>query len=88
LKDHVPRGHILKALITVPVAFAALAPRLVEAVKNSKAQFKYQDTPKNGQKCAACRFYIPGKTATSHGTCTLVAGSISPTGWCVAYAKR
>lgn len=90
MNNFLARSHVLKALIALPAAaFAALsAPRIADAAKGSKAQFKYQDTPKNGQKCADCRFYIRGKTRNARGGCTLVAGSISPNGWCIAYAKK
>ena len=90
MNNNVARSRVLKALIALPAAaLAALsAPRIAEAAKGSKAQFKYQATPKYGQKCVTCRFYIPAKTRNARGACTLVAGSISPNGWCIAYAKK
>ncbi len=69
--------------------------------KVPKAAAQYQDTPKNGQMCGMCKFYIapggkpgagmmgggagPGMMAQT-GTCEVVEGSISPRGWCVLYA--
>ena len=50
--------------------------------KVSKKVAKYQDTPKNGQKCADCNFFRPPKS------CQLVAGDISPNGWCSFFAKK
>jgi len=50
--------------------------------KVKKAVAKYQDTPKNGQQCANCRFFRPPKA------CQLVQGDISPTGWCSFFAKK
>jgi hypothetical protein len=37
---------------------------------------KYQDTPKNGLSCAVCSFFLPPRA------CKVVAGDISPKGWC------
>jgi len=84
------RSAALKALAAIPAAIAgALSGRLVaDAAKGSKAQYRYQNLPKHGQRCAACRFFIKGKTPVSRGACTLVAGSISPIGWCIAFAKK
>ncbi|HYL33839.1 MAG TPA: hypothetical protein VEU53_11900 [Stellaceae bacterium] len=69
--------------------------------KVPKSAAQYQDTPKNGQTCGMCKFYIapggkagagmmggtmgPGAMRTP-GTCQVVEGSISPQGWCVLYA--
>ncbi len=81
---------MLKTLVTLPaLACATLAlPLEADAAKGGKAQFKYQSKPKNGQQCSGCRFYEPAKTAAANGACTLVAGSISPNAWCIAYAKK
>lgn len=88
MKDKLARGLALKALVAIPAALGAIfAARPAEA-KGSKAQFKYQNMPKNGHNCAGCRFFVAGKTATAAGTCTLVAGPISPKGWCIAWAKK
>ena len=47
--------------------------------KSSKAEAKYQDSPKNNQKCINCTMWRdPNK-------CTAVAGDISPNGWCAWY---
>jgi len=84
------RKAALKAIAAIPLALmGALSGRLVaDAAKGSKAQYKYQDLPKHGQRCSACRFYVRGKTPISRGACQLVAGSISPLGWCIAFAKK
>ena len=88
MKDKLARSLALKTLVALPAALAGIfAARPAEA-KGSKAQFKYQNTPKNGQTCVGCRFFVAGKTPTAAGTCTLVAGPISPKGWCIAWAKK
>ena len=44
--------------------------------KVSQAAAHYQDRPKHGFSCAACALFRPS------GSCTVVAGAISPHGWC------
>lgn len=50
--------------------------------KTSQATAKYQDHPKNGQQCSGCNYF-----RAPHG-CQLVAGTISPNGWCSFFAKK
>jgi hypothetical protein len=69
--------------------------------KVPQAAAKYQDTPKSGQMCGMCKFYIapggkPGQgmmgggggpgMMTQVGTCQVVDGAISARGWCVLYS--
>lgn len=85
------RGRALKCLTLIPAVAAGLVgalTRAADAGKGSKAQFKYQDKPKNGQPCAACKFYIANKKPKANGSCSIVAGSINPKGWCIAWAKK
>ncbi|MFT0548612.1 high-potential iron-sulfur protein [Allopusillimonas ginsengisoli] len=56
------------------------------ATKASKPAVQYQDQPKGKSDCANCANFIPGESANAVGTCTVVAGGISPRGWCLAYA--
>ncbi|EQB39453.1 hypothetical protein M947_05525 [Sulfurimonas hongkongensis] len=51
--------------------------------KGSKAQYNYQETPKDGKICADCMHFLP-KT----NECRMVEGSINPQGWCSAYYER
>jgi High potential iron-sulfur protein len=87
------RGALLSKLAAAPIAIGALAALQAEAEagtkagSGSKAALKYQPTPNHGSQCSQCRFYINGKTKTSNGECTQVAGSISPKGWCLAFSK-
>ena len=52
----------------------------------SKAAVQYQGMPKGTSACANCANFITGKDPTATGRCTIVAGDISPKGWCLAYA--
>lgn len=57
----------LAGFTTAPLQAAKIAPPTVQ----------YQEMPKNGQKCMECMHFLP---ETSE--CKLVAGPISPEGWC------
>jgi hypothetical protein len=78
----VKRSQALKGLIVLPALAALSAPLAAEAADNKK-QFHYQDKPgPGGKKCDGCRFF-----RKPHG-CSIVTGTISPNGWCIAWAKR
>ena len=71
------------------LAGLAAIPLTVEAAGTaSKASMQYQDHPKGNQDCSTCLQFIPGKSASAMGQCNVVAGPISPKGWCIAYAKK
>jgi hypothetical protein len=50
--------------------------------------FQYVDMSVYGaaQDCRNCEFWIPVEAGQSCGGCTLIAGPISPYGWCTAWA--
>jgi hypothetical protein len=50
--------------------------------KMSQQAAAYQTSPKNGQRCTDCSFYV------APGACKLVDGTISPAGWCKFFAKK
>jgi hypothetical protein len=83
--DHKPtRKEALRSLIVLPALAGAIALGAAPAeAADNKAQFHYQDKPgPGGKKCAGCRFF-----RAPHG-CSIVTGTISPNGWCIAWAKR
>ncbi|HVN68090.1 MAG TPA: high-potential iron-sulfur protein [Candidatus Binatia bacterium] len=83
------RRAFVKGAVVLPALAAALLAQTEPAqAKGSKAQFKYQDSPSNGHKCSQCTFYIAGSSAKTNGTCKIVDGSISPNGWCTAFAAK
>ena len=95
MKRPVSRTDAIKSLAALPAVALGIAATLsggrasAAPAANNRAQFKHQDTPKNGQTCAACRFYVPNKkNPKANGTCTVVSGSINPKGWCIAWAKK
>jgi hypothetical protein len=43
---------------------------------------QYQTTPKGKQRCETCVAFV------APSSCNVVAGTISPSGWCVMYAAK
>ncbi len=82
------RQDAIKAIVLPVLAAAVGVTTSIAQAKSGKAQVKYQNKPKGNQKCAGCKFFIPGKTSTAMGKCQIVDGAISPNGWCVAYTKK
>lgn len=82
------RTFVTNAVVLPALAGLLLAETATAQAKGSQASFKYQGTPKNGQKCSTCTQYIPNSTASKNGTCKIVDGSISPNGWCIAYSAK
>lgn len=52
-----------------------------------KSTVSYQSQPKDGSKCADCRFYIPDKNGDDLGACAIVEGKIEPSGYCTSFVK-
>jgi hypothetical protein len=70
-------------------AFAGAIASAVALPQNAFAQTKltheiakYQDEPKNGQKCSTCVQFQPPSA------CKIVVDPISPNGWCQFYAPK
>jgi High potential iron-sulfur protein len=69
------------AMVGAVIALAGSQPADAQS-KTPKNVAKYQDNPNKGAKCSDCRFFQPPKS------CQLVAGDISPNGWCSFFAKK
>ena len=91
LNKNVTRRNFLKtatlfaAIATIPVSVVS---KEAFAAKMAKASMQYQDQPKGTLKCSQCTQFLPGKSAKAAGSCNLIDGSISPNGWCLAYAPK
>ncbi len=83
-KEKRSRASAIKQLLVLPALAAAVAAGALPAeAADNKKQFKYQDKPgPHGRECSGCRFF-----RKPHG-CSVVTGTISPKGWCIAWAKR
>ncbi|MEO6835812.1 MAG: high-potential iron-sulfur protein [Candidatus Tumulicola sp.] len=80
------RKTFLGSVIVLPALAGLFATAAsADASKSSQAAMQYQATPKDGKHCSGCNFFIPGDSATANGTCKIVDGTISPTGYCIAY---
>lgn len=77
-------------LVAVQVAgLAASRPASAQPYgQTPKTVVKYQDTPKDGHDCLNCAQFIPGTSAGGNGHCKLVAGDISPHGWCIVWSAK
>ncbi|AOU99430.1 hypothetical protein BI364_00265 [Acidihalobacter yilgarnensis] len=84
------RRHILRGAGTLVVAVisAGLLSPPARAAKVSKAAMLYQTHPRDGAACANCVHFEPGSSPSAMGACTVVEGSISPRGYCMAYTPR
>lgn len=88
---HLTRRAVLKRaalLAAAVVTSAGTNQQALAQAKASKAAMQYRDKPNGKQECSNCIQFIPGKTPKAMGTCKVVAGNISPHGWCIAYAPK
>ena len=78
------RRGALKAIAALSAITAVFgtARQASSQAKVPKTALKYQDQPKNDQRCSGCTHFISG------GQCKLVEGEISPNGWCTAYSPK
>ncbi|SFE37177.1 high-potential iron-sulfur protein [Nitrosomonas sp. Nm166] len=92
MNDHqnqLSRRKIIKFMVlgaTVPLINSLVGQ--AQAAKASKEAMQYRDKPNGQEKCSNCMQFVPGETAEASGECKVVEGSISPQGWCIAYAKK
>lgn len=87
------RAGMIQKLAVAPFAIGVLAALQSEAEAAPTMDQKaaaYQSKPNAGKQCSGCNLFIPAKSAPmkSAGTCKLVKGSISPTGWCKFYSAK
>ena len=68
--------------LCVVAALKVRATRATAQEKVTKAEAKYQDQPKGQQRCEICLNFQPPHS------CRIVAGQISPKGWCQFFAAR
>jgi hypothetical protein len=91
LSDHLSRKSVLINLLSLPLTATAVVASVSAASADAKSPqnaVQYQNKPKGAAKCSGCKFFQPGKDAKSNGKCSVVAGDISPNGWCVIYSAK
>jgi hypothetical protein len=83
---NVSRRQLFRNATTIAGGVAVLAttmtPQRAEAGRMTQKAAGYQATPKGEQRCDGCSLF---QTPSS---CKLVAGDISPSGWCRLYVKK
>ena len=76
----------LRGMVGVGLGAIAVyaAPRAAVAQDEKLAQnvVQYQNTPKDGQECDKCVNWI------APNSCKIVAGTINPKGYCIAFAPQ
>lgn len=73
------RRNFLKVSVTGAAIASGLSACMtgpMAAGKTTKALALYQDTPNRGERCAGCTHFL------EPDGCEIVAGAISPNGWC------
>jgi hypothetical protein len=53
-----------------------------QAAKAPQSAAQYQATPKGNARCQTCVAFL------APSACKVVAGTVSPNGWCVMYAPK
>ena len=76
-----------RTVLFTSVACAAGATALLgslrpAAAKMAQAGVAYQESPKGDQQCSTCSLF------QAPSSCTLVDGTISPSGWCKFWVKK
>ncbi len=74
------KGGLVVAVGAVTTFAGALRARAQEKI--AQAMVQYQTTPKDGAKCSLCVNWV------APNSCKIVAGTIHPDGWCVAFAPK
>jgi len=83
------RRAFLSGIITLPALAGLLtAAASADASKASKAAMHYQDTPNGNSSCSGCRYFVAGQSGSASGSCQIVDGAISPTGYCMAFTAK
>ena len=74
------RRQVLRAGLAAVGTVAAVSARAQDKIAQSMVQ--YQTMPKDGAKCSLCVNWV------APNSCKIVAGTINPDGWCVAFAPK
>jgi hypothetical protein len=85
-KSDPSRRGILRAGLMIIAGGAAVAASAAHAddsdSKVDQSVVQYQTMPKDGAMCSGCVNFV------APAACKVVKGTISPNGWCVAYAPK
>ena len=73
---NVSRRRFLATSLVGVTSIGLFGSTSAEAAKATKQQAHYRDSPHGPQQCSKCRYFL------QPDSCKLVAGTISPHGWC------
>jgi High potential iron-sulfur protein len=76
------RSVLLRSAACAAGTTALLGTVRDAAAKMAQSGVAYQDSPKGDQQCNNCSLF------QAPSSCTLVDGTISPTGWCKFWVKK
>mgnify|MGYP001167494598 CR=1 FL=1 len=76
------RTIVIRSVACAAGAAALLGPIREAAAKMAQTAVAYQESPKGDQQCSNCSLFQPPNA------CTLVDGTISPSGWCKFWVKK
>jgi hypothetical protein len=85
----VSRSAFVRSIVVLPaLATLMYGVAAADGSKVSQASMQYQTTPNDGKQCSHCKFFVPAQDPNANGTCQIVDGSISPNGYCQAFAAK
>lgn len=77
-----PRRKVLRGLLATGCVLCLPRFSFAEAGKMNKVQAKYQNQPKDDQKCGNCMHFV------APNACLVVEGNISSDAWCSLWIKK
>ena len=82
--DQTSRRGMMKATLGLAAAagIAAAGSARAQDQKIEQSLVQYQEMPKDGAECDKCVNWV------APNSCKIVAGTINPKGWCVAFAPQ
>jgi hypothetical protein len=80
--DYRTRRQMLRAGLAAAGGVVAVSTGAIAQEKIDPKMVQYQTSPKDGNKCSLCVNFEPPNA------CKIVSGTISPDGWCIAFAPK
>jgi len=86
MSEHTKSDGVSRRTVLIGAAGAlpliALGATSADATKMAQSAVRYQDTPKDGNRCDGCNLFV------APNACKSVAGDIAATGWCALWVKK